>query len=262
MSNTHNKNTKKLTAWDVKEPKFFKQNPVSGQVYLDPSGFDKLVESKGVRVKVFRTTYCPNVKSIDGAEHEINCDLKGCNGSGFIDTHPIETMAFAQNQSLEKLAMVEGFVDGNSVSMTFLQGIELQYFTLVELMDFTEIYFQRVKRSETHVDALKYDAKRVNVVIDKAGIEYYQCIDFELDVNGNVSWKNSRGPNSGVIYSVHYEAAVQYRATKAVHSNRFTQVKVSGGISHMKFSEEWIMTKEFLVKRKDIDGNEISPNPF
>jgi len=264
LADEHNKNTGKITGWNVKQAKHFKQEPEPGQVYIIPDQYDAMIKSKGVRVKVYRTTYCPNVKSVDGAEHEIDCTITGCNGSGFIDRRPIETVAFIQNQTLEKMANVEGYADGNSVAITFLIGIELQYFTLVELMDFTDIYFQRVKRKTgTTIDALKYDAKRVNLIVDANDVEYYQCIDCDIDMNGNIKWKAGRGPADGVIYSIHYEAAVQYRATKAIHVNRLTQIKAAdGGISQVKMQANWMCTKEFLVKRKDIDGNDIDPNPY
>lgn len=262
MSDQHNKNTGKITAWNVKTEKTFRQKPLAGQAYLDPQQFNDLIKSKGVRVKVYRTVYCPNIKSVDAAEHEINCTLEGCNGSGFLDRHPIETLAFIQDQVLENLVLPEGHLDGNSVAITFLQGIELQYFTLVELMDFSDIYMQRIKRSTTSIDALKYNALRINMIVDKAGIEYYQCIDCDIDPSGNIHWKTGRGPVAGTIYSVHYEAAVQYRVTRAMHVNRVSQIKSKEGISHIKFPEQWLCTKEFLVKRKDINGNDIQPNPY
>lgn len=264
MSDQHNKNTGKRTAWNVKAEKSFTANTTSVQTYLEIDKFDDLIKSKGVRVKIYRTMYCPNVKSVDGAEHEIDCTVSGCNGSGFIDRHPLTSIAFIQNQDLEKMAPVEGLVDGNSVQITFLSGIELQYFTLVELLDFSDIYFQRNKRVAVgQIDALKYNALRINMIIDENGVEYFHCIDCDIDPSGNLRWKTGRGPAAGVIYSVHYEAAVQYRATKAMHVNRFTQIKgADGGISHVKFPEQWVCQKEFLVKRKDVDGNEITPNPY
>jgi len=259
---SHNSNTNKRTAWNVKEPKKTNRSPDSGQVLTNPEAYDTLIKNHGVRVKVYRTMHCPNVKSVDGAEHEIDCDIPGCNGSGWVDVAPIETLAFIQNQSLEKMPFVEGQVDGNTVAATFLTGIELQYFTLVELIDFTDIFFQRVSRSNTNTDNLRYAAKRVNVIMDKNSKLYYQCIDFELDPNGNIKWKNGKGPMPGTIYSVHYESAVRFRATQAMHANRFGQKKVSGGVEYHKFPEQWALTKEFLVKRRDQDGNEIKPNDY
>ncbi len=157
-------NTQDKQGWAVKEPITIPGKKKAGRIDLDPEAFDRLIQEKGARVKVYRTFFCPNVKSIDGGEHNINCTI--CNGSGFRDVRPIETIAFLQNQSFEKMPFSEGMVDGNSVAGTFPIGIELQYFTLVELIDFTEIYYQRVQRQEGSVDVLKYKACRINVVED------------------------------------------------------------------------------------------------
>lgn len=253
-------NTNDITGWKVKEPVALPIPNIKGQrrVDLDPEKFEALIKSKGVRVKVYRTSFCPNVKSIDGGEHEIDCTL--CNKSGFLDIRPIETLAFLQTQQLEKMFMPEGYVDGNSVLATFPIGIELQYFTKVELMDFTEIFYERVKRSQGDIDVLKYKAHRVNFLMDKNGKEYFEGNDFCLDPNGNIKWHPNKGPDAFTIYTIHYEAAVQFRATRAMHVNRFTTVPEDGKAKQMKLQEQWMLQKEFLVKRLDKNGNEILPN--
>lgn len=251
----------KPQGWRVKPPVTLSGKRSPGRVDFDPEKFKKLLEQKGARVRVFRTTYCPNVKSIDGAEHNIDCDL--CNGSGWLDIRPIETIAVIQNQSFEKMIFSEGMFDGNSVAGTFNFGIDLQYFTLVELVDYPEIFYQRVKRQQGGVDVLKYKAIAVNVLIDKMGREYFQDRDFILDINGSIRWQPGKGPESGMIYTIHYECAMQFRAVRAMHVNRFTQVfspENGGQVKHIKLPEQWLLQKEFLVKRKDRDGNEILPN--
>lgn len=231
-----------------------------GAVSFVPENFDKLITQQGVRVRVYRTMLCPNVKSIDGGEHEIDCKI--CTrGNGFVDTNPYETMAVIQSQELEKVARAEGYWDGNSVAATFARGIELQYFTLVELMDFTDIFFERVKRQQGSVDVLKYKACRVNVVMDSRGKTYLADADFDLDVNGSIRWRPDRGPARSQIYSVHYECAQQFRAITAMHVNRFVQDgRKSATVTMTKMPEQWRLQKEFLVKRRDKKGSELSVN--
>lgn len=260
----NNHKTKKKKAWDVKDNKLLPDDNPKGRVDLQIEDFDALVDQKGVRVKVYRSMYCPNVKSVDGGEHEIDCPL--CNGSGYMDKNPISTKGFFQNQELEKI--IDGSAgahDGNSVAVTFPIGIELQYFTLVELCDFTEIYFQRVMRKVgSDIDVLKYKACRVNQVVDKNGKEYFQDQDFKIDPNGNIKWLD-RKPDDKTIYSIHYECHTQYRATRALHVNRFTQYKAKGKVlvEHVKLPEQWLCTKEFLIRRKDINtGQDLQEGPF
>jgi hypothetical protein len=253
-------NKSRPQGWRIKPPVRIPGKRGPDRVDLEPAKFKKLLETKGTRVRVFRTTFCPNVKSIDGAEHNIDCSL--CR-DGWLDVRPIETIAVIQNQSFEKLIFSEGLFDGNSVAGTFDFGIELQYFTLVELVDFQEIFYQRVKRQKGAVDVLKYRAHVVNVLIDQNGIEYFPDAHFTLDINGSIRWNPNQGPQEGVIYTIHYEGSMQFRAVRAMHVNRFTQVFVpenGGVIEHIKLPEQWLLMKEFLVKRRDKDGNEILPN--
>jgi hypothetical protein len=186
----HNKTTKRQQGWDVKDSKVRNEINSRERVDLNPEAFDRLIQQKGVVAKVFRTLYCPNVKSVDGAEHEIDCTF--CNGSGFLDVDPICVSVFIQSQELDKLPNIEGFVDGNTILVTFPIGVEIQYFTKIELHDFTDVFPQRVLRKPNSlIDVLKYPACRVNVLIDRNNDRYYQEMDFTLDGNGNVKWLTS-----------------------------------------------------------------------
>ena len=110
------------------------------------------------------------------------------------------------------------------------------------------------------VDNLKYDCKRVNVIIDKEANQYHQDIDFRLTPQGNIQWGLSfHQPSNDNIYSVHYESVIQYRATSAMHINRFAQVpdRSTGLVAQVKMPEQWMLQKEFLIVRRDEYGNEI-----
>jgi len=244
--------------WNPKKATVLPSKNIRGKVNLDPVKYQELIHAQGVRVKVYRTTYCPNIKSLDGAEHEIDCPL--CHGAQFIDKFPIDTVAFLQSQSQEMQQFSEGLYDGNSLYASFLAGIELQYFTLVELCDFTEIYIQRIKRQNGSVDVLKYKGVRVNLLVDSDGVSYLEGSDFNLDPNGNIRWCSGKGPATNKIYSINYETAVKFRAIKAVHVNRFCNVSTKEGDVQTKLPEQWILQKVYLVDRKDLDGNIINPN--
>ena len=259
----HNRKTQRRQGWNVAESTTRSANDNQERVDLDPAAFERLLDQKGTFVKVFRSMYCPNVKSVDGAEHNIDCTM--CQGSGFIDVDPIEVKAFIQNQELETLANVEGFVQGNSVAITFPIGVEIQYFTKVELADKSDIYYQRVLRTPgSQIDVLKYAAKRINVLIENGGTRYYQDQDFRISPDGNVDWSiSARTPADNAIYTIHYETSIQYRAVTALHANRFTQVQRSKDTAeHIKMQEQWMCVKEFLVRREDSLGQETPQGPY
>ena len=446
-----NRNTKRQPHWNGKNPAQIPDAAPRSRTALDPVAYDNLIKQHGVRVKVYRSMYCPNVKSVDGGEHNLDCTL--CNGSGYLDVDPLESVAYLANQNFQEEMTVEGYHDGNSVGATFLGGVELQYFTRVDLMDFTQPFYERVLRradanpgtngtpgspsipgtkatitltynnntpatdsfivfnndlsaffnviddegatltdlvlgdfnvgapdgaverhnaeilfvpSESSLssteklqdlktlidgiskdpdgtrvdprnpeprgariqricevtiaansiiltqdtptttnlgasfvngdvsagfsngiapipavlpqlatnqvgdqDNLKYDCKRVNVIIDKEANQYYQDIDFRLTPQGNVQWIRRvadngtssfvRIPALGTIYTTHYESVIQYRATSAMHINRFAQVpdRSTGLVAQVKMPEQWMLQKEFLIVRRDEYGNEI-----
>ena len=431
-----NRNTGRQPHWNGKNPAQIPDAAPRSRTALDPVAYDNLIKQHGVRVKVYRSLYCPNVKSVDGGEHNIDCVL--CNGSGYLDVDPIESVAYLANQNFQEEMTVEGYHDGNSVGGTFLGGVELQYFTRVDLMDFTQPFYERVLRradstkgnaptpaepavpgtpasltiqynnapfagdgidlnnafvtnsffeitdnggftglegtvlgldvtgitnfngndnirfigalgspedldagvadiasrieaistttgtqietsgvfirrrctvsssgstitltqitpgaytpvisqfpsneasvtitpSEDGIpavpaipatsgtnpdDNLKYDCGRVNVIIDKTGKQYYQDIQFRLTPQGNIRWVGADQPDAGIIYSVHYESVIQYRAISAMHINRFAQVpdRSTGLVAQVKMPEQWMLQKEFLIIRRDEYGNEI-----
>lgn len=297
----NNQNTGKIKGWNVKETVKRQETDPQSRIDLNPQDFDRLIKQKGTRLKVYRTSYCPNVKSVDGAEHQIDCPL--CNGSGYLDVYPICTWGFIQTQELEKMyESGDGYHDGNTVSITFLTGIELQYFTKVELEDYTQLYYQRVLRNATpvtipptspvNVDVLKYKACRVNLIIDQNNVEYFQDQDYRLDPNGNILWDpnlSGRKPADNVIYTIHYECHASFRTVKAIHVNRFTQFRNTDvpnpqdtitqaqvtnntpiatpdtpyNIEQLKMPEQWMCTKEFLLRRRDINTNaDLVEGPF
>jgi hypothetical protein len=219
--------------------------------------FDQLIDDQAVNVKVYRTVPCPNVKSIDGVEHEINCPL--CNGSQFVDRKPIVTKALIQAVESKTDHLIEGLYDGNTVRITFPREIDVQYYTMVELADFTESYSQRIARQRGKVDLLKYRGKKVHLLVDSHGKEYFQGSDFKLDVNGNIAWGLNKGPSVDTIYSINYETEVKYRIVRSIHSNRFASITDTENKDKMvKLPEQWLASKIFLVDRKDQYG-EIMP---
>ncbi len=259
----HNKTTKKQRGWDVKDSKKETGIDNTGRVDLRVADFDKLLNQKGCNVKVYRSFYCPNVKSVDGAEHDIDCQL--CNGSGYIDVDPIKVKSYFQTQELERIEGAAGYHDGNTVLATFPIGVELQYFARIDLCDFTDIYYQRILRATgSNVDILKYKACRVNAVVEKnTGARYYQDSDFTINPNGDILWGATRKPADGVIYSIHYECHQIYRAVKAMHVNRFTQWRTTGEVEHIKMNEQWMISKEFLLRKKDINTKQdLEQGPY
>lgn len=244
--------------WPKKDPVSLPAKPTNGRPNLRVENLDRLIFDQGVRVKVYRTIFCPNVKSIDGAEHDIDCPL--CYGEGFLDRYAMSCYAFIQGQTRDPQHNSEGIYDGNNVQATFQMGIELQYFTLVELVDYTEQFYERVRRQDGKVDVLRYPGVKINLLLDQYGKEWYEGTDFILDQNGNVAWCSNKSPDPGTIFSINYDTRVRFRALKAMHSNRFAQVATKGSTEMLKMPEQWLLAKAYLVTRKDKFTQEVMQN--
>lgn len=231
------------------------------QVQLEASKFDALIESQGVRVTVYTTTLCPNIKKIDTLEHEIDCKL--CHGTAFIDRNGVDTWAYLANQKLDRKMEKDGTWDDQVVAASFKCGISLQYFAKIELMDFTTSFYELVQRQQGNLDRLKYKAYQVNLLIDQHGEEYIVDRDFQIDVNGDIVWTNDQNqPTTGEIYSIHYEYPITFRAINALHVNRFSQKgRIHGEyITPVELPQQWLIKRDYLVTKEDLSGNPLAPN--
>lgn len=246
--------------WNPKPPAQVPKRQIStkSRSFLKPEQFDELIKQQGVPVRIWRSLLCPNVKGIDSGEHEFDCQV--CKSSGFLDLSPLDTIAVILDQSLEKAQEAEGYVDHATAKATFLSGVTLQYFTLVEVLNHYDTFIERVKRQPGEIDRLKYSAVQVNALTDGQR-QYYAGTDFNLDPNGDLKWILGRGPATGTIYSIHYAMALKFRAVQALHANRFAQSDAGGGnVAFTRMPECWLLQRVYLADRKDYKGNTLAPN--
>ncbi len=240
-----------------KKSEFNKKFPI---VELDPVKLDMLIETQGVRVKVYQTMLCPNVKKIDSGEHEIDCKL--CKGIGFIDHNFQQTWGFIQSQTLIREFAKEGVWDDQNVACTFQTDIEVQYFAKIELMDFTTTFYELIQRQEGELDRLKYPAFSIQTLIDQHGVQYTYQKHFVLTESGDVKWINGfERPSIGTIYTIYYTYPITYRAVNAMHVNRFSQVaKKLDHKEPVQLNQQWLLKRDYLLTRQDLDGNPLKPN--
>ena len=242
---------------------------------LDPTRLDQLVKDLGIRVRLFKSTVCPNMKSIESLDHDINCQI--CNHN-MIDFDCKETVALFQQQSLQQPFMTQGTFSIDEVQATFLSSETLQHYARIELIDFAEDFFELIERqSSGATDRLKYPACSVLAVfVVRAGVKkrFYEGADFKIDVNGDIEWTNSLNkPAAPEIYSVYYKFHPVFRAVKAIHRDRYTQFNnrpqnIEGpkvtieDRTYVKLSETWILKRDYLIERRGQDGALLPPDTF
>jgi len=232
---------------------------------INPDKLDQEIKDLGVRVRLYKSTICPNMKSLESIDHDINCQV--CNHN-MIDFCPVETIAIFQQQSLTEQFKVQGTFHIDEIMATFLSDQRLQHYARVDLLDFSEDFFELVQRqAATTIDRLKYSAccvLGVFVVRNSTDrIDYHFGTDFELDVNGDIKWISAHKPNDKEIYSIYYQYRPVFRAIKAVHRDRYSQYNLKsqpilapsvtvGENTYVRLPECWILKRDYLIERRDI----------
>lgn len=241
---------------------------------VDPGALDGVVRSLGVRVRIWHSTVCPNMTSLESMDHDINCTA--CNNN-MIDFDCFESMALFQQQDMVDQFKLQGTFHVDKILVTFLSGITLQSFTKVELLDFREDFFELIQRQEgTDVDLLKYHACEVLGLFEVSGsqkIRYHHGTDFTLDGNGSVKWIGTHRPDDRKVYTIYYKYHPVFRSIEAVHRDRYSQYnlrpdliksekKTVNGNTFVKLPETWVLKRDYLLERKDKAGNPLTKNVF
>lgn len=241
---------------------------------MNPDKLDQLIKDLGVRVRLYKSTLCPNMKSLESIDHDINCTV--CNNS-MIDFCGHETLAMFQQQNLVEAFKVQGSFHVDEILVTFLSGQTLSMFSRMDLLDFKEDFFELIQRQEdTSVDRLKYPACSVQgvfVVRNNVKIQFHVGPDFEIDVNGDIKWLGTHKPNDREIYSIYYQHHPTFRAIKAVHRDRYSQwnlrpeeiqsPKVTvDGKTYVKLPETWVFKRDYLLERRDLAGALLKGNTY
>lgn len=228
---------------------------------IDVDRLNQEINDLGIRVKVYRSTLCPNMTSLESADHDVNCTI--CNNM-MIDFCPEETTCLFQQQSLAEQFKVQGTFSLDEIMVTFLSGVTLHTYTRVDLLDFKEDFFELIQRQEgTDIDYLKYKACDIIGLFTVASNvleEYHYGTDFDIDSEGRVRWLSAHRPADRQIYSIYYKYAPIFRAIKAMHRDRYSQYNLRpnnikapkvqiNDKTYVKLPETWILKRDYLVER-------------
>jgi hypothetical protein len=240
---------------------------------INAINLNQLVEDLGIRVRIWKSTTCPNMKSIESFDHDPTCNI--CDNN-MIDFDCYESIAIFQQQDLVEQFKVHGTFHIDEVLATFKIGISLQTFAKIEVLDFVEDFYELIQRRKVTsnpnslIDVLKYSACSVDAVFVVRGnttVRFYEGADFEIDVNGSIRWLGTNRPNDKEIYSVYYKFHPVFRAVKAVHRHRYSQYNVLRDLknssipetayktldnrTYVKLPETWVLKRDYLLDRKD-----------
>lgn len=243
---------------------------------IDVTRTEQLIKDLGVRVKIYKSTLCPNMKSLETTDHDIDCPY--CNNN-MVDFDCHESMALFQQQDLQETFRLTGTFHIDELIATFPIGETIQVYTKIELLDFAEDFYELIQRQVgVDTDNLSYNACTVLGVFAIVGgtlIRYYLDADFVIDSNGNIKWISTHKPADKTVYSIYYKHKPVYRTVKAIHRDRYSQFnlrsadneeivnkKTVDGKTYIKMQECWILKRDYLLERRDGSGNKIRQNVY
>lgn len=251
---------------------------------IDVGQLNQEIQDLGVRIRVWRATLCPNIKtSLESMDHDINCTV--CN-KNMIDFGCFESIGMIQQQDLVEQFKITGTFSMDEVLMTFLSDVTLHMFAKIQILDFTEDFFELIQRQDTvsvpspqpQVDRLKYAACEILAVFtvtDNVKTEYYEGVDFEINMNGDIQWIGAHKPADRKIYSIYYKHHPVFRAVRALHRNRWSQFNLRPGNldpaipqktvddrTYVKLPDAWILKRDYLIERRDVQQALLADDKF
>ena len=204
---------------------------------LDPVAFEELIRNRGIRFRLDKSSYCPNVKDLDGRIHSPDCKI--C-FNGLIYYTSCEIRGIFQQGKYERLQEIVGGWSIGEAVVTFSaytdspEGeigkgvpIDVRPFDRLTALDYSFRHTQLVEHSITGVDRLRYPALSVEF-ISTASKRYYPDSDFVINPDGHIKWLTQSQPSfdqvasRGEIYTISYTARSSYIVVNNLHESRWT----------------------------------------
>jgi hypothetical protein len=215
-------------ASDARPAKLRPTKPIT-RAALIPQEFEKLIEEQGCRVRITPAVICPNRTEIEDTNHALDCLV--CNGSQVVDldASAVIDWAFIQSVKFDKKFEVQGILDLKDAAMSIKAKIRIYYWYKIEVLDFSSIYNQVIKRGAGDQDTLRYPPSQ-NMpdtpyhLIDNAGAIYVFGTDFDIQPNKKLNWLTPSRPAIGKLYSVSYPILPTFRVLEMMHENRYYYV--------------------------------------
>lgn len=247
-------------------------------VSFDANAFDLQAQSKGSELSHFASLPCPVATFDQGdvrSSHVGNCQ---CNGSGriYFLKGTIQGIMTQVNKSTNYYP--GGTIDHSSVYIiiprfykdTQTHIVVAAYDRLVpKCTDGTlnVAYWETTQISPAGTDYLTYPAVSIEYLVDAAGKQYVQDVDFYLD-RGAIIWKSQNRPtsslyqNAGSVYSVRYYIEAAYIVQSVLHDTRTikTADPISGELAYVRYPQFIMAQKEinFFSNRKNIQPDNLS----
>lgn len=249
----------KLASQNVRDKR---QGSKPGRVDLVPAEFDNLLEDQGVKVRVTPVVLCPNKTALEDNNHVLDCPL--CFGDQVIEIpdKAVEEWAFIQGIKLNKDFQVQGVFDVKDAMMTIKQGVRLYYWYKIEILDFSSVFNQLIKRGSGDTDNVRYNPTTGSDIpyhlIDSNGVKYDER-HYKIE-NRRIRWKGLKRPDTGKLYTISYPVLPTFRVLEMIHENRYYYVGFKQKKKYpVQLPQQCVIRLDFFSKLGGGQNVEVQP---
>lgn len=227
---------------------------------IQGSGFDQLLQNRGIRFIHRIAAPCPNMVSLLDNNHDPECPF--CDQSQILYIEEKEIWGVHAGNTLEKLYEIQGVWEVGTAVITFPteypDGVQADFNVFDQLMcpDFQVRLSDLKEYDGTMTTSLRYPiAGIVNVTGITNGVKtvYVQGTDFTI-VDGNISWIAGETPSYnqveeiGEVLSITYNANPVYNVLQSLHELRVTQELINGVKTAKRLPQQVLVKRDFLFK--------------
>lgn len=254
----------------------FRQNFPSGEAHsFDVEAFNDALRSQGVSLVHYRAMVCPiGISDKDDTMRRVHIDHPGCSG-GYLYKKIGTITALFVGQTTDPTFEDIGMLDGSTVSASFPRKYD-DTDVDVHVVKFDRFYlnddrilwpqWELVEHNAVALrDRLKYPAKKVEHLIDNQGNEYKECVDFDVDADGQIKWRmDGKTPGfqdgtaqRGRIYTVWYLYQPYWYCKRLVHDLRVVQAEdESGQRRTMRMPSQAMLVRENVFENEQVQDGE------
>lgn len=242
---------------------------------INSAHFDDLIKNRGILFTHTHALPCPNVRDINEAVHDENCQLEGCE-NGTLQVMPKQVWGYFNNDTLDKLFEVQGEYNQNVAVITFAakytdgSECDMHMFDKLEMCaDYSNRMYELVECNPTGVDRLRHKIVSVEWLQTASGRVYKQGEHFEVE-GARIKWLTNDRPTynqqlgRGEVFSISYFIKPTYYVHHIMKEIRGTQEynQVTGEKIAVRLPQHVLVTRQLAYPDPDDDeGNNYSKFP-
>lgn len=203
-------------------------------ISINSAHFDQLIQNRGILFTHTHALPCPNVRDINEAVHNEDCQVHGCE-NGMLQVMAKQVWGYFNNDTLDKLFEVQGEYNQNVAVITFAakytDGTEcdMHVFDKLEMVaDYSNRMYELVEASPSGIDRLRHRIVTVEWLQSSSGAVYKCGEDFTHE-GSRITWISPNRPKydqqlgRGEIFSVSYFIKPTYYVHHIMKEIRGTQ---------------------------------------